>query len=286
MTNADPWGRVAAAVFRAATASAGALLILGFSSGAALSDGQPQPWQMTFQAAASPVMERITSLHNYITVVMILVVVLVMALLAIVMIRFNAKANPKPQTFSHNTVLEVAWTAIPVLILLVIAVPSFKLLYFMDRASDADFTLKVTGHQWYWSYEYPDHNLSFDSFMKDASALEPNDPRLLAVDNEVVIPVGATVRVVMTSQDVIHAWAVPALGVKTDSMPGRLNETWIRADRAGTYYGQCSELCGVNHGFMPIAVRAVSAEEFKGWVQKTQARLGTAATTEVASVKP
>lgn len=286
MTNADPWGRVAAAVFRAATASAGALLILGFSSGAALSDGQPQPWQMTFQAAASPVMERITSLHNYITVVMILVVVLVMALLAIVMIRFNAKANPKPQTFSHNTVLEVAWTAIPVLILLVIAVPSFKLLYFMDRASDADFTLKVTGHQWYWSYEYPDHNLSFDSFMKDASALEPNDPRLLAVDNEVVIPVGATVRVVMTSQDVIHAWAVPALGVKTDSMPGRLNETWIRADRAGTYYGQCSELCGVNHGFMPIAVRAVSAEEFKGWVQKTQARLGTAGTTEVASVKP
>ncbi|GAB3131727.1 cytochrome c oxidase subunit II [Novispirillum itersonii] len=286
MTNADSWGRVAAAVFRAAKASAGALLILGFSSGAALSDGQPQPWQMTFQAAASPVMERITSLHNYITVVMILVVVLVMALLAIVMVRFNAKANPKPQTFSHNTVLEVAWTAIPVLILLVIAVPSFKLLYFMDRTSDADFTLKVTGHQWYWSYEYPDHNLSFDSFMKDASALEPNDPRLLAVDNEVVIPVGATVRVVMTSQDVIHAWAVPALGVKTDSMPGRLNETWIRADRAGTFYGQCSELCGVNHGFMPIAVRAVSAEEFKGWVQKTQARLGTAGTTEVASVKP
>lgn len=286
MTNADPWGRVAAAVFRVAKASAGALLILGFSSGAALSDGQPQPWQMTFQAAASPVMERIISLHNYITVVMILVVVLVMALLAIVMVRFNARANPKPQTFSHNTVLEVAWTAIPVLILLVIAVPSFKLLYFMDRTSDADFTLKVTGHQWYWSYEYPDHNLSFDSFMKDASALEPNDPRLLAVDNEVVIPVGATVRVVMTSQDVIHAWAVPALGVKTDSMPGRLNETWIRADRAGTFYGQCSELCGVNHGFMPIAVRAVSAEEFKGWVQKTQARLGTAGTTEVASVKP
>lgn len=286
MTHADFRGRMAAILFRAAGAGAAAVPLWVAAGGPALAEGQPQPWQMTFQAAASPVMERITSLHNYITVVMILVVVLVMALLAVVMVRFNARANPKPQTFSHNTVLEVAWTAIPVLILLVIAVPSFKLLYFMDRTNEADFTLKVTGHQWYWSYEYPDHNLAFDSFMKDSSALEPQDPRLLAVDNEVVIPVGATVRVLMTSQDVIHAWAVPALGVKTDSMPGRLNETWIRADRAGTYYGQCSELCGVNHGFMPIAVRAVSAEEFKSWVEKTQARLGTGGGTAVAFLKP
>lgn len=286
MTHADFRGRRATAPFRAVGAGAAAVPLWGTGAGPALAEGQPQPWQMTFQAAASPVMERISSLHNYITVVMIIVVVVVMALLAVVMIRFNARANPKPQTFSHNTALEVAWTAIPVLILLVIAVPSFKLLYFMDRTNEADFTLKVTGHQWYWSYEYPDHNLAFDSFMKDSSALEPQDPRLLAVDNEVVIPVGATVRVLMTSQDVIHAWAVPALGVKTDSMPGRLNETWIRADRAGTYYGQCSELCGVNHGFMPIAVRAVSAEEFKSWVEKTQADLGTGGGTAVAFLKP
>lgn len=286
MRHADGLTRAAAVLIRGGLTSGMVALLLALSSSPALSDGQPQPWQVTFQKAASPVMERITALHDYITLVMIGVVVFVLLLLAVVIVRFNARANPVPRTFSHNTALEVAWTAIPVLILLVIAVPSFKLLYYMDRTSEADLTLKVTGHQWYWSYEYPDHNLAFDSFMKDEASLGPNDPRLLAVDNEVVIPVGATVRVVMTSQDVIHAWAVPALGVKTDSMPGRLNETWVRADRPGTYYGQCSELCGVNHGFMPIAVRAVSDQDFKIWVEKTQARLGTGGGSLLAFLKP
>lgn len=260
--------------------TAAAILTLGGTlfgtAGAAHATGTPEPWQMTFQRAASPVMEQIVSLHDFITLIMIGVVLFVTLLLGIVIFRYNAKANPVPKTFSHNTVLEVVWTAAPVLILLVIAVPSFKLLYFMDRASDADMTLKVTGHQWYWSYEYPDHGgIAFDSFMKDEGSLEPGEPRLLAVDNEVVIPVATTVRVVMTSQDVIHSWAVPSLGVKTDTMPGRLNETWIRADTPGIYYGQCSELCGVNHGFMPIAVRAVEADAFKAWVEKAQARFGS-----------
>lgn len=238
-------------------------------------EGSPQPWQMGFQPANSPVMERIVELNDFITAVMFAVVLLVMGLLLYVIVRFNSKRNPVPQKFSHNQVLEVAWTVAPVAILIAIAIPSFKLLYFMDRAQDADMTLKVTGHQWYWSYEYPDQaGIAFDSFMKYPDALEEGEPRLLAVDNEVVLPVGKTVRILLTSTDVIHSWAVPSLGIKTDSLPGRLNETWVRIEEPGTYYGQCSELCGVNHGFMPVAVRAVPEAEFDAWVEQAQARWG------------
>ncbi|MFC7451719.1 cytochrome c oxidase subunit II [Insolitispirillum peregrinum] len=236
-------------------------------------EGQPVPWQMWYQDPASPVMEQIVGLNSFISWIMAGVVLLVLVLLITVVVRFNARTNPVPSTTTHNVPLEIGWTVLPILILLVIAVPSFRLLYFMDKAPQADMTLKVTGHQWYWSYEYPDHGaFTFDAFMKDAGDLQGAEPRLLAVDNPVVVPVGVTVRVLTTSSDVIHSWAVPSLGVKMDANPGRSNETWIRAERPGTYYGQCSELCGVNHGFMPIAVKAVSAEEFTAWVTAAQAR--------------
>lgn len=238
-----------------------------------IAEGQPAPWQMWYQHAGSPVMERIVSLNSFITWIMVAVVLVVLALLVTVMLCFNARAHPVPSKTAHNVPLEIAWTIIPVIILTVIAVPSFRLLFFMDRAAQADLTIKATGHQWYWSYEYPDHGaFTFDAFMKDESSLEHGEPRLLAVDNPVVIPVGATVRVLTTSGDVIHSWAVPSLGVKMDANPGRLNETWIKAERPGMYYGQCSELCGVNHGFMPIAVKAVAAEEFTAWAKELQAR--------------
>ncbi|MGC2857524.1 cytochrome c oxidase subunit II [Novispirillum sp. DQ9] len=239
--------------------------------------GQAEPWQVWHQDPSTPVMEQIESLHRFLAWISAGIVVLVMALLGYVIWRFNEKRNPVPARFSHNQLLEFAWTAFPVAILVIIAIPSFKLLYFMDRAQEADMTLKVTGHQWYWSYEYPDHGgFMFDSFMKDASDLQPGEPRLLAVDNEVVLPVGTTVRVVMTSNDVIHSWAVPALGVKTDNVPGRLTETWLRLDKPGVFYGQCSELCGVNHGFMPIAIRGVPPEEFEQWVGDAQERFAKA----------
>jgi cytochrome c oxidase subunit 2 len=202
----------------------------------------------------------------------------VLGLLIYVIVRYKANRNPVPTRTAHNTVLEVLWTVIPVLILVFIAIPSFRLLYYEDTVPDAEMTLKVTGHQWYWSYEYPDHGLKFDSLIKcrtqeecDAAAQEGETPlRLLDVDNPVVVPVGATVRVQLTAEDVIHSWAVPSLGIKTDTVPGRLNETWMRVDREGVHYGHCYELCGIDHGFMPIAVKAVSREAFDEWVKQIQ----------------
>lgn len=237
--------------------------------------GQPEPWQMNMQDPASPVMAQIYELHSYITTIMIGVVLLVMGLLAYCIIRFNAKKNPTPSKTSHNTLLEIAWTAIPVLILVAIAVPSFRLLYFMDRTQDADMTLKVIGHQWYWSFEYPDHgNVAIDSFMKYPEDLEDGEPRLLAVDTPLVLPAQTNIRIITTSQDVLHSFAVPSLGLKTDAVPGRLNETWVRVEKPGMYYGQCSELCGVNHGFMPAALKIVSKEEFDVWMSEIQAAQG------------
>lgn len=248
-------------------------------SAPAWANGEPTPWQMGFQDPASPVMERITDLNDYLTIIMVAVVLLVMGLLAFVIVRFNHRANPVPSKTTHNQALEIAWTAAPILILIAVAVPSFKLLYYMDRAQDADMTIKAVGHQWYWSYEYPDHgNFMFDSFMKYPDDLAEGEPRLLAVDNQVVVPVGKTVRILITSGDVIHSFAVPALGLKTDANPGRLNETWARVDRPGVYYGQCSELCGVNHGFMPIAIRAVPQDTFDAWVTEAQEQYAEAGT--------
>lgn len=256
---------------RLARLGAVALVTLLALAGPALADGLATPWQMGPQEPASPVSERINDLNYYLNLIMVAIVLLVMGLLAYVIVRYNAKANPVPSKTTHNQLLEVAWTAAPVIVLIAIAIPSFKLLYYMDRAEEADMTIKAIGHQWYWSYEYPDHgNFVFDSFMKYPDDLEEGEPRLLAVDNQVVVPVGATVRILTTSTDVIHSFAVPALGLKTDANPGRINETWTRVDRPGVYYGQCSELCGVNHGFMPIAIRAVPQETFDAWVTEAQ----------------
>jgi cytochrome c oxidase subunit 2 len=236
---------------------------------------QPEAWQFGMQPAASPVAERIHDLHGFITAIMIGVVLVVLALLIYVVVRFNARANPTPSTFSHNTRIEVVWTLVPVLILAAIAVPSFRLLYYMDRTQEAEITLKVTGHQWYWSYEYPDNReIAFDAFMVPEEDLEEGQLRLLSTDTPVVLPTKTNIRVLLAANDVIHSWAVPSMGLKTDAVPGRLNETWVRIEDEGTYYGQCSELCGVNHGFMPIEIHAVSREAFDGWVEASAPDMG------------
>ena len=197
-----------------------------------------------------------------------LIVLFVLGLLLYVMVRFRAGRNPVLSKTTHNTLVEMLWTVIPVVILVIVAIPSFRLIYFADVVPQAEMTLKVVGHQWYWSYAYPDHgDIAFDSVMIADEDLAPEQPRLLSVDNRVLLPVDTTVRIILTADDVLHSWAVPAFGVKMDTVPGRLNETWVRIERAGVYYGQCSELCGVNHGFMPIVVEAVSKESFARWVK-------------------
>ena len=255
------------------------------SAGDAFAD-KPVPWQMNFQQAASPVMERIESFHNILFWLITAITLFVLVLMCICVIKYNEKANPKPSKTTHNTFIEVIWTAVPVLILVIIAVPSFKLLYFMDRTTEADMTLKVTSHQWYWSYKYPDQgDFGFTSNMVPNEDLKPGQPRLLAVDNEVVLPVGTNIRVLTTSEDVIHNLAVPAFGIKIDTVPGRINETWVRITKEGTYYGQCSELCGVNHGFMPIQVRAVSKQAFQAWTEDAKKKFAAKddSTVRVAS---
>lgn len=239
--------------------------------GTAFSAGLAEPWQMWFQPAASPVMERIIEFHNILFIFEISIVLLVLGLMAYIIIRFNSKSNPVPSKTTHNTILEVAWTAIPLLILIVIAVPSMKLLYYADRIEDSEMTLKVIGSQWYWSYEYPDNGgFSFDSIIIEDEDLKPGQPRLLSVDNAVVLPAGTNIRLLITAADVIHDWAIPALGLKLDAVPGRVYESWVRINSEGDYYGMCSELCGVNHGFMPIHIKAVSKADFQAWVEKAK----------------
>jgi cytochrome c oxidase subunit 2 len=248
----------------------GIIISLLFST-QALADGQPFPWQMGFQEAASPMMERYDDFHDMLNVIIITVAIFVFILLTYTCVRFHQKNNPKPSKTTHNTLLEIVWTAVPVIILVIVAIPSLRLLYYVDDDVDADMTLKVIGYQWYWGYQYPDHgDIAFDSYMLKDDELGENDPRLLAVDNRVVLPIDTKVRVQLTAADVIHAWAIPALGVKIDAVPGRLNETWLEITKPGTYYGQCSELCGVGHGFMPIAIEAVTKERFEQWVENAK----------------
>lgn len=260
-----------------AAAAAVAVGIAGWAL-TAHADGLPHPWQMGFQAPASPVMDRIEDFHNLLLVIITGISAFVLALLVIVIVKFNARSNPTPSRTTHNTTIEIAWTVVPIIILLVIAIPSFKLLYFTDRAANPDMTLKVIGHQWYWSYQYPDNgNFQFDSIIVQDSDLKQGQPRLLTTDNSAVVPVGATVRVLVTADDVIHSWSVPALGVKYDAVPGRLSETWFKAEREGMYYGQCSQICGQGHGFMPVSVKVVSQDEFKKWVADSQKQYGVSA---------
>jgi len=281
----------------AATIGAG----LGYA-GAALAEaaaqppglGQPTPWQLGLQLSATPVMDSIISFHTGLLYVIAAISAFVLILLVIIMVRFNARANPTPSRTTHNTLLEVAWTLIPVAILVGVAIPSFRLLFFQLNmpamsAEAGDVTVKATGKQWYWTYSYPDHgNFEFDSLMIRDPKLLNGRPRLLAVDNEMVVPVNKNIRIITTGAEVIHAFAVPSFGIKIDSIPGRINETWFRVTREGIYYGQCSELCGKDHAYMPIAVRVVSEEQFKTWVdgaRKKFARDGAVPTT-VATAEP
>jgi cytochrome c oxidase subunit 2 len=233
----------------------------------------PRPWETNLQPPASPIMERLTSFHDMLLWIISAIVLFVFVLLAYTCWRFAEARNPVPSRRSHHTVLEVAWTAVPVLILVIIAIPSFKLLYYMDVVPETEMTIKATGHQWYWSYDYPDNgNFTFDSYMIAAADLQPGQLRLLETDNRLVVPVDTSIRIQTTADDVVHSWAMPQFGIKVDAIPGRLNEMWFKVEQPGTYYGQCSELCGVNHGFMPITIEAVSKEAFEAWVKEAQTK--------------
>lgn len=250
-----------------------ALAALSLMSGTAdvFAAGRAEPWQMWFQPAATPVMERILEFHNLLLVIEVSIVVFVLVMMCYIIFRFNAKSNPMPSKTTHNTLLEVIWTGVPLFILIIIAIPSLKLLYYADKVQDAEMTLKVTGNQWYWNYSYPDHGgFAFDSIFVPNAELKKGQPRLLTVDNPVVLPAGTNIRLLLTSADVIHNWAVPAFGVKLDTVGGRINETWVNINDVGDYYGMCSELCGVNHAFMPIHVKAVSKADFAIWVKKAK----------------
>jgi len=243
-----------------------AVLVLGGAALAAL--GHPTPWQTGLQDAGSPVMENIIWFHHLLLIIIAIITGAVLALLISVMVRFNQRAHPTPSRTTHRTSLEVAWTVIPIAILVFIAVPSFRLLFLEQNIPSADVTVKATGKQWYWTYGYPDEGkFEFDSLMIQDKDLKPDQPRLLSVDNEMVVPVEKIVRVQITGSDVIHSFAVPSFGVKIDAVPGRLNETWFKATKEGIYYGQCSELCGKNHAFMPIAVRVLNEQAFNAWLQ-------------------
>jgi len=288
-----------AASFISSSCLAGIAALLATAAGVgAAYAAKPEPWQTGFQDAATPVMERIDSFHNLLLIIISLISVFVLVLLIMTIVKFRESKNPEPSKTTHNLVLEVAWTIVPVLILVMIAVPSFRLLYYTDKAPKLTkaeiakggrmMAVKATGHQWYWSYEYNVPNggkLRFESRLACRGTIDADNRkqceeadkrfqakykrkvvRLLDVDNEMVLPVGATVRLYVTGADVIHSWTIPASGAKIDAVPGQTNETWVRFTKAGWYFGQCSELCGKDHAFMPIALRVVTAEQYKAWL--------------------
>jgi len=291
-----------------AVAGATALSMLISATSASAGAGQPSPGQMGLQEAVTPVAEAINAFHNFTNVIIIAITVFVLALLVYVVLRFNERANPTPSRFTHNTTIEVIWTVVPVLILVAIAVPSFRLLFLQYSYPKPDITIKAIGNAWFWEHEYPDHGLKVTSnILRDEDVLKAElgndefnkrfgaipeglgkmaalqqaagpvwqkrgEPRLLAVDNEIAVPVGKVVHVLVTATDVIHNWTIPSFGSKVDAVPGRVTATWFKANKVGVYYGQCSELCGRDHAFMPIAVRVVSNEAFNAWVQAVKAR--------------
>src|ERR1700730_8906165 len=264
-------------VFLRLTAIAATAGALPPSAGAALAGlGQPTPWQLGLQDAASPGIADIISFHNFVLWIITAITVFVLILLLIIIVRFNSRANPTPSRTTHNTPLEILWTVVPVIILVLIAVPSFRLLFLQLDEPTPDLTVKATGKQWFWSYKYPDNgNFEFDSLIVADKDLKADQPRLLTVDNEMVVPVNKIVHVLVTGADVIHSFAVPSFGIKIDAVPGRLNDTWFKATEVGTYHGQCSELCGKNHAFMPITVRVVSASDFTAWVADAKKNFGS-----------
>ncbi|MBV9828755.1 MAG: cytochrome c oxidase subunit II [Alphaproteobacteria bacterium] len=245
-----------------------ALVFFGWAAFSAASyASQPVPWEIAMQPPATPVKERIQEFHNELLVIITLITLFVLGLLLYVMVKFNARAHPVPTRTTHNPVIEVIWTIAPVIILVIVAVPSFKLMYYMDRVPNPDMTIKVTGHQWYWEYTYPDQgNIDFNSNLIPDDQLKPGQPRLLEVDNPLVVPVGTNVRVQVTGTDVIHSWFIPSFGVQEYAVVGRLNESWFNVEREGDYYGECNQICGVNHAFMPIKVVAMSKADFQKWL--------------------
>ena len=233
----------------------------------------PKNWQLGYQKSVTSVMDDLVFMHDYILLPIITAIsVFVLFLILYAVWKFKASKNPNPTKTSHNTLLEVLWTVIPCLILVVIAIPSFKLLYKQDVIPKADVTIKAIGYQWYWGYEYPDQKITFEATMIETKDLKPGQPRLLATDKHVIVPVNKIVKVLITANDVLHAWALPAFGVKRDAVPGRINETWFKAEKEGIYYGQCSELCGIKHAFMPITVEVVSEEKYKQWVDMAKVK--------------
>ena len=249
--------------------------------------GRPVDREMGFQRAVTEVMHDIVWLDNFLLYIGGAIVLFVTLLMLFVIVRFNKRANPVPASFTHNAPLEIAWTAIPVLILVIIAIPSLRLLFLQLEVPEPDLTIKATGSQWYWTYEYPDAGIEFDAVMLEKDELAEYGYTagdfLLATDTRVVVPVNAVVHVLVTGSDVIHSWAIPSFGSKIDAVPGRLNETWFRAEETGIFFGQCSELCGMNHSYMPIVVEVVSQEDYDAWVRTQQAMNGAATTTLAAA---
>lgn len=238
--------------------------------------GAPRPWEMGMQRSFSPIKDRIIGLHDLVLVIITLITLLVGVLLIIVMTKFSARKNPVASQTTHHTLLEVVWTVAPVLVLVIIAIPSFRLVYYEDRTASPDLTVNVTAHQWYWEYSYPDQgNIDIESRYVTDDDLKPGQLRLLDVDNQMIIPVGKRIRILTNSTDVIHSFFVPSLGVQRYAIPGRTIETWLEADKEGTFYGECNQICGTNHSRMPISIKAVSPAEFDAWVQ-TQKKAASA----------
>jgi cytochrome c oxidase subunit 2 len=272
-----------AATFRGAPggAAAGLMVLLGGLQPAAAQ--VPRPWQIGFQAAHSPVQERIESLHGLVLGIITVITLFVGGLLVYVLYRYNAQRNPAPARTSHNTVIEVLWTIVPVLILVVIAIPSFRLVYYQDRTQHVDMTLKVTGHQWYWEFTYPDAaNLDFTSYGVKNEDLKPGQLRLLDVDNPLVLPAGKNIRILTTSGDVIHSFFIPSLGVQRYAIPGQTIETWVRIDTPGHYYGECNQICGTGHSAMPISVVAMTPGDFAAWLKSAKTKFASADTPAAA----
>ncbi len=246
--------------------------------------GAPHPWEIGMQRSFGPIKDRIINLHTLVLIIITLITLFVGGLLLWVIIRYNARRNPVPSQTSHNTIIEILWTVVPVLVLVIIAIPSFRLIYYQDRTPDPDMTIKVTAHQWYWEYSYPDQgNIDIESRYVHDEDLKPGQLRLLDVDNQMVIPVGKKVRILTSSTDVIHSFFIPALGVQRYAIPGRTIETWLEASQAGTFYGECNQICGQDHSRMPISVKAVPEAEFKAWVEETKKSASAAALSRIAS---
>ena len=241
--------------------------ILGILAASVAGAAQPEPWQIGLQEPAGSIAQKATDLHNLLLIIISLISVFVLALLVYVGWRFRRDANPTPSKTTHNTTIEILWTVIPVLILVVIAVPSFRLLYYMDETKNAEMVIKVTGNQWYWNYEYMDDQIAFDSYMLKDDELQPGQPRLLSVDNPLVVPANTKIKMLVTANDVMHSFFVPSLAVQTYAFIGRVNEVWIDVPEGEkTYYGQCNQICGVNHSFMPIVVKAMAKKEYQAWL--------------------